>query len=654
VSGTDQGNPSYSFGDWTVEPAVNRLSRGQTTEQVERLTMDVLTYLLERPGQVVSSDEFLSALWGDRHGDPGMIQKRIAQLRQVLGDDSRQPRYIETVRTRGYRTVAPVGPTGHHTTSGGQGAARLRTHALPALGVLVALAVAALWLWQGNGAGPAPATPAAAGSAPLSSIAVLPFDDLSPGADHGWLAAGLAEDLIEALRRIEGLRVPARRSTSLAKASGFDLARIGERLEVGSAVEGSVRRLDDQLSVVVRWVRIDDGSRLWSARFDRRFEDVFELQKDIATGIAEAIRTELGIQDVPASLFDLRYSTKDLRAWELLKKATALTETFDRAKLPAARAMLLQATEYDPSLDAARVLLAFIDYLTEVDEGIDGFRTVLAADPSHPLALGLFAWDSFSRFWDYDSAERLLDRIPMADRTAAIHETAFHIYANTGRLDQALSAATRAVRLDPLWARGHCMVGYIHDWRGDGQAAMPAYERAMAVHRETGQFGVWCNGRLARLYHQVGRDSEVIPTILDSGLWDAYIEPIRRGWAEGGWQGLNLAWANALIARDGRRENMALLRSPYACPYWHLAFAGEVDRMFDCLGEELEATEVGDTAASFRQALRRQLLAQFRVSTELQQLREDPRTLEFKRRIQERMEAAAGTYAQQVGLPITP
>ncbi len=123
---------------------------------------------------------------------------------------------------------------------------------------------------------------------PLTSIAVLPFDDMSPGGDQKWLADGMAEELIETLSRIEALRVPARTSAFALK--GKDIATVGAELRVGSVVEGSVRRSDDQLRVTAQLIRVSDGSHLWSARYDRKLSDVFEVQTEIARAIAEAIR----------------------------------------------------------------------------------------------------------------------------------------------------------------------------------------------------------------------------------------------------------------------------------------------------------------------------------------------------------------------------
>ena len=195
--------------------------------------------------------------------------------------------------------------------------------------------------------------------APLTSIAVLPFDDMSPGGDQKWLADGMAEELIETLSRIEALRVPARTSAFAQK--GKDIRTVGAELRVGSVVEGSVRRSDDQLRITAQLIRVSDGYHLWSARYDRKLSDVFAIQSEIARAIAEAIRGEFGIEydtSLPRS-----YEPSDVRAYELVKKGVDAEEPF----------------------------------LTEggIRKGIGYFEQALAIDPGYANAHALLGWAYF-------------------------------------------------------------------------------------------------------------------------------------------------------------------------------------------------------------------------------------------------------------------
>lgn len=510
--------------------------------------------------------------------------------------------------------------------------------------LLVLVAVGIAWLWQRDPGEPEPSDTTAAVQAPLTAIAVLPFDDLSPAGDQTWLAGGMAEDLIESLGRIEELHVPARRSTAVLKRTDADLATIGERLQVGTVVEGSVRRIGDHLGVVARWIRVSDGAHLWSARFDRQFDDVFAIQKEITVAAAEAIRTELGIQDAPPWAFGQRYLTSDVRAWELVKKAVPLADTGEPAKLTHARDLLLLALEYDPEFVEARARLAWIDYQEDVERGVEGLKDAVRKDPSNVTALRGLAYDSAARHWDYETAERLLDRIPPNQKTSWLLEIEFHVKAYTVRLQEALQAAERAVRLDPMWARAHCQVGFAYHWQGESEPAGLAYERALSVAKETDQaFGAACSWDLAYLYLNLGRESEVL-ALSDQWVAPTQLEATRRGWEAGGWKGLTLAIAEAIPPGGD-----FLGRS---CNYNALAQAGTSERMYECLEKEFEETGVDLPASDYSQTARRLMVAQIRANhtTHFAGYAAEARFQDLLRRIKQRMNNAAGTYESKVDL----
>jgi len=99
---------TFQFQDWYIEPELNRLRQGENVQSLEPLAMSVLAHLLERSGEVVTADSLLDEFWQGRNAEPGMVARCIAQIRQTLDDDAKNPIYIETIRKRGYRTVAPV------------------------------------------------------------------------------------------------------------------------------------------------------------------------------------------------------------------------------------------------------------------------------------------------------------------------------------------------------------------------------------------------------------------------------------------------------------------------------------------------------------------------------------------------------------------
>ena len=127
-----------------------------------------------------------------------------------------------------------------------------------------------------------------------SSIVVLPFTDLSPEKDQEYFCQGLAEELINNLGALRGLRVVARTSAFAIRAQGLDVREIGRRLQVDTVLEGSVRRAGSRLRVTTQLVDASDGYQIWSKRFDREMDDVFAVQDQIAETVASELRTEIG------------------------------------------------------------------------------------------------------------------------------------------------------------------------------------------------------------------------------------------------------------------------------------------------------------------------------------------------------------------------
>ena len=130
-------------------------------------------------------------------------------------------------------------------------------------------------------------------AARISSIAVLPFTDMSPAQDQDWFCDGIAEEILNALSQLSGLKVAARASAFSFKGKNQDLATIGEKLNVTSVLDGSVRRAGNRVRITVQLNQIRDGFQLWSERYDRELEDIFDVQDEIARAVAERLRVTL-------------------------------------------------------------------------------------------------------------------------------------------------------------------------------------------------------------------------------------------------------------------------------------------------------------------------------------------------------------------------
>lgn len=238
------------FGDFRFDLGTGRLWAGAREVRLTPKASAVLKELVTRPGEPVPKEELFASVWNDTIVSDDALTSCIQELRRALEDDARQPRFIETRPRRGYRFLAELTPTG---------AAR------PA-------------------AAPSPA------ALDPTAIAVLPFADMSPARDQDYFCDGLAEELINSLTHIDGLRVASRTASFQFRDRGLDVRAVGERLHVGTLLEGSVRKADDRLRVTVQLIDIATGYHRWSQRFDRTLDDVFAIQDEIAERVVTLLR----------------------------------------------------------------------------------------------------------------------------------------------------------------------------------------------------------------------------------------------------------------------------------------------------------------------------------------------------------------------------
>jgi adenylate cyclase len=325
-----------------------------------------------------------------------------------------------------------------------------------------------------------------AASSSRPSIVVLPFADMSPERDQEYFCDGMAEEIINALTRLEGLHVVARTSAFSFKGRDVDVREIGSKLGVRSVLEGSVRKAGDRLRVTAQLVDVADGYHLWSDRFDREQRDVFAIQDEISASIAEILKVKLGVgQTAPKvtraksqaayhhylqGLHHQGLDTRDAweRAIECFEEAIALDPDYAAPQAGIALACVrlaswdrLRAEEAEPKATATATRAVEIDDL--LPEGHNALGAVL----------GQFAWD-------WRGAEREFRRaIELRPGDALFrHNLVLRYLMPTGRMREALVEQRRALELDPLSLTVN---------RGLGEALFYArrYDEAIAQLRHT-------------------------------------------------------------------------------------------------------------------------------------------------------------------------
>jgi serine/threonine-protein kinase len=341
--------------------------------------------------------------------------------------------------------------TGRAQATRGPGIARRRAALVGALLLVVAgivFAARRLGLTRG----------AEVEGSPMASAAVLPFANMSPGKDQEYFSDGLTEELITALSQVPGLRVAARTSSFQFKGMSADVREIGRKLDVGTVLEGSVRRSGDRLRVTAQLVSAKNGYQLWSASYDRSLADVFTVQEDIARAIVSALRVRLGAR-ADSSL--AARPTRDLAAYDLYLQGRFAWNQRSEATLPQAVRYFEQATARDSGFARAYAGLADAYILLPSYASVSpalawpkakaAAERALALDSTLAEAYTSLAYGTMLNEWNWTRADALFKRAIAQDPAYA---NAHHWYADfltgRGRLEEALLEMRRAAELDPL------------------------------------------------------------------------------------------------------------------------------------------------------------------------------------------------------------
>ena len=363
-----------------------------------------------------------------------------------------------------------------------------------------------------------------------ASIAVLPFTNLSADRENEYFGDGLAEEIINALAQVEGLKVIARTSAFSFKGKNEDVRNIALALGVTNVLEGSVRRAGDRIRVTAQLIAAADGTHLWSERFDRPMTDVFAMQDEIASAITTALKGKLG-----GALASPRHYTPRLTAYETFLRGRAhLTQftpdAWNRAKGLFEQAIALDAEYADPHAELA--LGYFIS-------GMHGFRPMrevapivraevdraLALNPSDPRPRFLLGAIALVHDYDWKAAET---HFAASMNVPDVSGHARWIYASLylrglGRFEESADEMGRAVQHDPLNATWHAIWGaHLYDAKRFDQAIdealratklEPNYFVAQHILGET----YWASGKWTEAIAAFERAYQLAPWTFTAG-----------------------------------------------------------------------------------------------------------------------------------------
>jgi TolB-like protein/Flp pilus assembly protein TadD len=326
------------------------------------------------------------------------------------------------------------------------------------------------------------------------SIAVLPFADMSPGKDQEYFADGVAEEILNALAQVEGLRVVGRTSSFAFKGKREDLRTIGQKLHVGAVLEGSVRKEAGHVRIAAQLVNVADGYHLWSRTYDRELKGILAMQEEIAHAVVEVLRVKLieGAASPPSD-----HPPRDPNAYNEYLLGRRFENQASQEGLLRAAASYERALALDPGFAEAAAHLAIVrfDYADNAETEAattEGIRQATAAaeraiaiDPRSATGHAIRAYLRAFTQWDWAGAQADVARaIALNPGDTRAHLTRGQLLQSLGRLPEAISAMRRALDIDPLSPSNWWILSYMHVGLGRFDDARSAASRAMEIAPE--------------------------------------------------------------------------------------------------------------------------------------------------------------------------
>jgi TolB-like protein len=419
----------YQVDDLCIDVRTRQITRNGVDLGVTSLSFDLLLALVRASPNLVTFDALMESVWSGVVVSPETLTQRVKLLRQALGDSADNPRYILAVRGHGYRL------------------------AMPAV--------------------------SAAAAFPRGSIAVLPFVNLTGDAAKDYLSDGMAEAMISALGQVPGLKVPARTSSFAYKGRNADARTVAQDLGVGTLLDGSVRSAGERLRISAQLVDAQSGYQIWSQSYDRKIEDIFELQDDLAAAVVQAFRSSLNV-DLPASA-TRKLLTQDVGAYQAYLQAESVVNGTPESFL-AAIALYDEALARDP--DFARALsgramnrAALVWTGSPLARGLDDAQRdaerALTLDPADSRPHVVLASISALRCDWFASEASFRRAIAASPLDADVRgRYAITLLLPTGQLRKALSEATEAQRLAPGNSFPAAMLAFVNQALGVDEDAV--------------------------------------------------------------------------------------------------------------------------------------------------------------------------------------
>ena len=443
----------YSVGDLTIDTGRQLVSRAVDPIVLPKLSYDLLLVLMRAAPNLVSLDDLMRLVWPGIIVSPETVSQRVKLLRDALDDDPRVPRYIGSLRGRGYQIVAAV----------------KEIHDNPA-----ATAISG-------------STPTASAPGPARvAICVLPFANMSGDAEQEYFSDGITEDIITDLSKVSALAVTSRNSAFIFKGKHVDVPKVARELKVNYVLEGSVRKAGGRVRITAQLVDASSNDHVWAERYDRDLNDIFALQDEISEAIVKAMKLKLLPEEKSAIE---RRGTDNVEAYNLYLMGRQLYVSgpeFDVRRDAAIARLCVRATEIDPGYARAWSLLAHAQMILRValgkggDDGLMAAERALTLDPNLAEAHAVKARILVDKDrHDEASAEIQIALAQDAESYEVIRATAYLCYRQH-QLEDAIRYWEKATTLMETDINSPAMLMSCYVAVGDRQAARRSAQTALS------------------------------------------------------------------------------------------------------------------------------------------------------------------------------
>jgi TolB-like protein/Tfp pilus assembly protein PilF len=457
----------YDFDNFRLDANERVLLRQGELVPLTPRVFDTLLCLVRHHGKVLRKDELMAEIWPDAVVEENNLNQNVSTLRRVFRESRGENRYIVTVPGRGYRFAAPVVES--------VGDTKVQS---------------------------------------LQTVAVLPFVNISADPENAYFCEGLAEELLNALARVDGIRVAARTSAFAFAGKNASVSEIAAALGVKSILEGSVRRSGNRLRITAQLVNASDGYQLWSQRYDREMGDIFDVQEEITLAVVDALKVQLLGKEKVALL---KRHTENTDAYHLYLKGRYFWFKSNPHEFRKSREYFQRAVQVDPAYTLGYFGLAsFYGFASSwgfmpPEQGWPPMEAAtmkaLALDDTvaevhHGLAALKWVY-----YRDWAGADHAFQRaIELNPHVGAIRSHYSIFLSVIGKLDEAVEQGKLALELDPLAIRLHRNQALRYYFARRYDEAVRQYADALELDPNDALL----HEELGDVYEQMGRQAEAI------------------------------------------------------------------------------------------------------------------------------------------------